>query len=382
MVIRQAEKKVKELAKSFKAVIIMGPRQSGKTTLSKMCFPDKAYVTLENPVTRTFAIEDPEGFLDQHQQGAILDEIQRAPALLSHLQDRLDQDDEKGRFILTGSNNLLLLEKISQTLAGRAAYLQLLPFSLSELDPESYSSIDTLMWMGGYPPIQADQIQPTDWFSAYVRTYNERDVRQIRNIENLLLFERFLLLCAGRVGQQVNYASLSIEAGVDAKTVQSWIGVLQASFILYLLPPFYRNFNKRVVKSPKLYFYDTGLVSYLLRINDSKMLVQHPSRGALFENFIISELLKNRYNQGLRSNLYYWRDHTGHEIDVVLDNGSTITPLEIKSGKTITQDYFKGLNFWKKITGQSDGLILYAGDTVQERSEGIKVLPWTEVGEY
>ena len=227
--------------------------------------------------------------------------------------------------------------------------------------------------------IQADRIPPEDWFSAYVRTYIERDVRQIRNIDNLLLFERFLALCAGRVGQQLNYANLSIETGVDAKTIQAWIGVLQASYIIHLLPPFYRNFHKRVVKSPKLYFNDTGLVSYLLRINDSKLLINHPFRGALFENLIISELLKNRFNQGHHSDLYYWRDHTGHEIDVVIDRGHELIPVEIKSGKTITPDYFKGLKFWEKITGRSGGLILYGGQEAQQRSDGISVCPWTSV---
>jgi predicted AAA+ superfamily ATPase len=382
MIRRQAEEKIKNLATNFKAVIIMGPRQSGKTTLSQMCFPEKKYVTLENPANRSFAIDDPEAFLDQHQDGAIFDEIQRTPELLSYLQERLDKDDRKGRFILTGSNNLLLLEKITQTLAGRAAYVQLLPFAVSELSSDDLLDNDEILWKGGYPPIQADNIHPEDWFSGYVRTYIERDVRQIRNVENLLIFERFLSLCAGRVGQLLNYSNLAIEVGVDAKTIQSWMGVLQASYIIHLLPPFYKNFNKRILKSPKLYFYDTGLVSYLLRITDPKLLAQHPFRGALFENFIVSELIKNRYNQGKRSNLYYWRDNSGNEIDVIIDKDNMLLPVEIKSGKTITQDYFKGLKFWQKLTKNQGGLILYGGNVAQKRSFGIAVHSWRTVYKF
>lgn len=384
MIRRQAEEKVKNLARQFKAVAVMGPRQSGKTTLARRCFPEKAYVSLENPSTRSFALEDPQGFLNQYEGGAILDEIQRAPDLLSYLQQRLDESEERGKFILTGSNNLLFLEKITQTLAGRVAYLELLPLSITELQKVdgALSSLNTLLLKGAYPAIQAQDIDPQDWFAAYVRTYVERDVRQIKNIENLLQFERLLALCAGRVGQQLNYSNLAVETGMDVKTVQAWLGVLQASYIVFLLPPFYKNFNKRIVKSPKLYFYDTGLASYLLRIEDAGALFQHPYRGALFENLVVSELLKNRFNQGRRSNLYYWRDNVGHEIDVVIDNGIEIIPVEAKSGSTITGDFFKGLAYWAELANTPKGLVFYGGDESQERSTGFKVEPWRKLGAY
>lgn len=384
MIQRQAKEKIEDLARQFKAVAVMGPRQSGKTTLTRLCFPEKAYVTLENPSTRSFALEDPQGFLDQYESGAILDEIQRAPDLLSYLQQRLDESEERGKYILTGSNNLLLLEKITQTLAGRVAYLELLPLSIAELRSVegALSSLNTHVLKGGYPSIQAQGINPEDWFAAYVRTYVERDVRQVRNVENLLQFERLLALCAGRVGQQLNYSNLAVETGVDIKTVQAWLGVLQASYIVFLLPPFFRNFNKRVTKSPKLYFYDTGLVSYLLRIQNAEALFQHPYRGALFENLVVSELLKNRFNRGRRSNLYYWRDNAGHEIDVVVDNGLEMIPIEAKSGSTITGDFFKGLAYWQKLAETTQGIVFYGGDEPQERSTGFKVAPWRTLGEY
>jgi predicted AAA+ superfamily ATPase len=384
MIKRIASDKILDLAQQFKAVAIIGPRQSGKTTLSRSCFPEKPYVSLENPQNREFAQTDPAGFLNTYGEGAILDEVQRVPELLSWLQQELDEDERRGKFILTGSNNLLLLEKITQTLAGRVAYIDLLPFSIQELEsiPGSLEDINQRLFRGGYPPVQFNGIFPGDWFPAYVRTYVERDVRQMKNIENLLAFEKLLALCAGRIGQQINYSNLGVEAGLDYKTVQSWLGILQASYIIHLFPPYFRNFNKRIVKTPKLYFYDTGLACYLLRVNDPKTLVQHPYRGALFENFIINELLKNRFNQGQRSNLYYWRDSSGHEMDVVIDEGLRITPVEIKSGQTITRDYFKAHQFWKKLTGESGGIIFYGGEEEQKRSDGVTVKPWRQVQHY
>ena len=378
---RIAAKKATALAKVFKAVVITGPRQSGKTTLARMYFKDKPYLSLENPDTRNFALEDPRGFLNQYSDGAILDEIQRAPQLLSYLQQILDQSDEKGRFILTGSNNLQLLESVSQSLAGRTGQIHLLPFSTSELSqiPEALSDLNTLLWKGQYPSIQAEHIPPTDWIPAYIQTYVERDVRQIKGIENLLVFERFLSLCAGRAGQRVNYNNLAIETGIDNKTVKSWLGVLEASYIVYQLPPYYKNFNKRIVKSPKLYFYDTGVLCSLLRITSPEQLAQHPYRGAIFENFVITESLKNRYNRGEVSNLYYWLDNSGNEIDLLIDHGVSTQVIEIKSGMTVNSSYFKNLHFWQKITGQTDGKIIYGGQEAQKRSDGFDVLPWQEV---
>ncbi|MBN8681377.1 MAG: ATP-binding protein [Chitinophagales bacterium] len=382
MIPRQASGKLLQLAQQFRAVAILGPRQSGKTTLAKACFPEKPYVSLETPTMRRFALEDPVQFLRQYPDGAIFDEIQRAPELLSWLQQDLDETPSvRGKFVLTGSNNLLLLENITQTLAGRIAHIELLPFSVAELQalPEALSDINTLLWKGGYPPVQADGIGPEDWFSMYIRTYVERDVRQIKNIENLLLFERFLSLCAGRVGQEINYSALSNELGVDRKTIQSWLGILQASYLVYLLPPFYNNFQKRVLKTPKLYFFDTGLVCALLQISQPNMLSLHPFRGALFENFIVTELIKNRFNQGKRSNLYFWRESSGNELDVILDEGLRQFPIEIKSGQTIQSAWTKGILYWQQLSGQSGGLILHGGNENQRRSGGIDFLSWEKV---
>ncbi|MEI6411357.1 MAG: ATP-binding protein, partial [Bacteroidota bacterium] len=336
MIYRQSEEKLRQLATHFKAVAIIGPRQSGKTTLARKCFPDKPYVSLETPSDRNLAIEDPIQFLKRYPNGAILDEIQRTPELFSWLQQNLDEDPRKGKFILTGSNNFLLLEKVTQSLAGRVAFIEQLPFSLPELRdvPNALDDLNTLMWKGAYPPIQADGIPPTDWYPSYIRTYVERDVRQIKNIENLLLFERMLSLCAGRIGQELNFSNLSIEVGVDHKTIQSWLGILQASYLIWLLPPYFKNFNKRIVKTPKLYFYDTGLACSLLGIRAPELLGEHPYRGAIFENFILKELLKQRFNQGQRSNMYFWRESSGKEIDVLIDEGLHINPVEIKSGYT------------------------------------------------
>ena len=382
MVYRVAAKKILELSHQFKAVAIMGPRQSGKTTLSRSTFPEKPYISLENPQNRQFALEDPSGFLSTYPDGAILDEIQRAPELLSWLQQRLDEEPRKGTFILTGSNNLLFLEQITQSLAGRVAYLDLLPFSLPELSSISFSlsSLNSRLYKGAYPPIQADRIDPENWFPTYVRTYIERDVRQIKNIENLLAFEKCLSLCAGRAGQLVNYSNLANEVGVDYKTIQSWLGVLQASYIIHLLPPYFQSFNKRIIKTPKLYFYDTGLLCYLLRISSEGDLIQHPYRGAIFENFIVNELLKSRFNQGKQSHLYFWRDRTGNEIDIIIDEGSSLIPIEIKSSQTVRPDFFKHFHFWEKLTGQTGGLLYYGGEENQIRSKGIQVLGWRALG--
>ncbi|TAE61960.1 MAG: ATP-binding protein [Bacteroidetes bacterium] len=378
MITRTASEKVLQLARQFKAVAIMGPRQSGKTTLSRMCFPEKAYISLENPENRDFALSDPAGFLKTYPDGAILDEVQRVPELLSWLQQDIDEDFRRGKFILTGSNNLLLLEKITQTLAGRVAYLDLLPLSTEELTqhPSSLENLNQLLYAGAYPSVQIEGVDAKDWYASYVRTYIERDVRQIRNIENLLAFEKVLALCAGRIGQQLSYSNLSIEAGVDSKTVQSWLGILQASYILHFLPPYFKNFNKRVVKTPKLYFYDTGLACYLLRMQSSEILAQHPLRGAVFENFVLNELMKGKLNRGLRPNLYYWRDSSGHEVDIIADEGNHIIPIEVKSGQTITSDYAKGLKFWEMLTGESGGLIYYGGDGRQDRSDQIRIRSW------
>src|SRR6185312_12052247 len=348
MITRIATKEVKLLAKQFKAVAIVGPRQSGKTTLARAVFKDKPYVSLENPDIRQFAIEDPRGLLEQYRAGAIFDEAQRAPELFSYLQQILDESPKKGQFILTGSNDFLLQENISQSLAGRIGYLYLLPFSLEEAEEAANHSftVDEALRYGGYPPVFDQEVPPEKWLPNYISTYIERDVRQIKNISNLTLFERFLRLCAGRIGQLLNMHNLAIEAGVDGKTVASWLSVLESSFIIHLLKPHHQNFNKRLVKMPKLYFYDTGLACSLLSIAKTSQLSLHPMRGSIFENFVIAELIKERLNKNAPLNLYFWRDNTGNEMDVVLDEGTDLYPVEIKAGKTVTGDYFKNLQFW------------------------------------
>ena len=381
MIIRVAEHKLIQLASVFKAVAVTGPRQSGKTTLVKRVFKNKPYVSLENPDTRKFAEQDARGFLDSYPGGAILDEAQRVPELFSYLQERLDDSKIKGQFILTGSNNFLLQENISQTLAGRIGYLNLLPFSIEELKRSKRLPVsdNDLMLKGFYPPVYGQKIPVTDWCPNYIRTYIERDVRQIKNISGLLVFERFLALLAGRCAQELNMSALSVEVGVDMKTIQSWIGILESSFIIYLLKPHARNFNKTVVKRPKAYFYDTSIVCSLLRITSVRHLDTHPLRGAIFENMVVTEFVKQRTNRGLPVNLFYWRDKTGHEIDLIIENAQGLVPLEIKSGKTVQDEFFGNLDYWNKISGNKSSLLLYAGKQGQKRSNGREVMNWREL---
>jgi len=305
-----------------------------------------------------------------------LDEIQRTPDLFSYLQQLLDENAERGLFILTGSNNFLLQENISQSLAGRIGYQQLLPFSVDELPPETSNDLDQVMFRGGYPPLYDGSSDTNTWFANYIGTYVERDVRQIKGITDLLTFERFIKLCAGRTGQLLNMNSLSVEAGIDGKTVAAWLSVLESSFILYRLRPHHVNFNKRLVKMPKLYFYDTGLACALLGIRQPQTLNLHAQRGALFENFAMSELLKTKLNSGGPADLFFWRDSKGNEVDVLVEENGVLTPIEIKSGRTVQPGFFKGLEYWKKLSGKQGGKLIYGGDQLQLRSNGVKVTPW------
>jgi len=380
MINRIATTKLNQLASVFKAVAITGPRQSGKTTLVKELFRNKPYLSMENPDNRKFALEDPRGFLERYSMGAIFDEVQRTPEIFSYLQEILDNSKEPGQFILTGSNNFLLQQNISQTLAGRVAFINLLPFSIEELYPKSQGIPDSnsLLLTGLYPPIYDLHLPPQDWYPNYIRTYIDRDVRQIKNITDLIVFERFMGLLAGRNGQELNLSSLAVETGVDTKTIQSWIGILESSFIIYLLRPHFKNFNKTIVKRPKVYFYDSGLVCSLIGISNEMQLLNHPSRGSLFESLIVSELVKKRTNLGLPINLYYWRDKTGHEIDIIIDNAGELLPIEIKSGKTINTEFFKNILYWRSLSGVAKGYIVYAGDQGQQRSNGIDVIGWND----
>lgn len=378
MIYRQATNELKVLAEQFKAVAVVGPRQSGKTTLVREVFKDKPYSNLENPDIRKFAAEDPRGFLSEYPSGAVLDEVQRVPELFSYLQQILDEKSNNGSFILTGSNNFLLQENISQSLAGRVGYLFLLPLTLEEIDKKETDS-NQLILKGGYPALYSEDIDPHRFFANYIRTYIERDVRLIKNITDLYAFEKFLRLCAGRIGQLLNMSNLAVEVGVDVKTIGSWIGILETSFIVFRLQPFHESFNKRIVKMPKLYFYDTGLAAALLGIEEKRQLVLHPSRGSLFENMIIVDFLKSRYNMGKSNNLFFWRDNTGNEVDLLLEKGNIRTAIEIKSGQTFKDDFLKGIKFWNKLTKNIGSFLIYGGDFTYKRSDGITVVSFNYI---
>ncbi len=382
MIKRTAEARLIKLAKTFRSVAVVGPRQSGKTTLCRAVFPHKSYVSLENPDTLEFAVSDPRAFLARYKNGAILDEVQRAPHLFSYLQQVLDETKKKGLFILTGSNNFLLQENITQTLSGRIAYIQLLPLSLHELkeNKKIRAEYNWHIFSGGYPELIAKKINPADWYAGYINTYVERDVRQLKNISNLSLFIKLLRLCAGRTGQMLNLTSLSNDCGIDQKTVAAWLSVLQSSYIIYLLNPYHSNFNKRIVKTPKLYFYDTGLACSLLGITGSRQVITHAAKGPLFENLIISELLKERFNTGNTDNLYYWRDKTGNEVDVLTDKAGKLSVLELKAGETISTDFFKGLDYFAALKkNKVERILVYGGKEEQKRSNGIIIKPWNKL---
>ena len=383
MIIREAQKKLLDLASKFKCVAVTGARQCGKTTLVKQTFVDLPYVSLENIDTRQFALDDPRGFLQSYPNGAIFDEIQRTPNLFSYLQEFLDNTREKGRYILTGSNNFLLQQSITQSLAGRVGFLTLLPFSLKEL--KSINALPTsdltLMKNGFYPPIYDQGIPPNDWCPNYIRTYIERDVRQVKNITDLIVFERFIKILAGRTAQEFNASSLALETGVDVKTIQSWVGILENSYIIYLLKPHHKNYNKTIVKRPKVYFYDTAIVCSLIGIQAEEQLDLNPSKGAIFENMVINEFVKNRTNIGADINLYYWRDKTGHEIDLIIDNSPDILPIEIKSGKTVNSEFFKNLIYWMKLSDNKKAQLLYGGTQFQQHSSGIEVKNWRNLNQ-
>ena len=378
MILREITQKIKQLAGKFPVIAVIGPRQSGKTTLVKSTFPQMDYTNLEEPDTRLFAQQDPRSFLSSKPNGLIIDEVQRVPELFSYVQTISDSSKKSGQFILTGSQNFLLQEKITQTLAGRVAVLTLLPFSLNELGPDvSKENFTSYMQKGFYPPIYDRQIEPADWLPNYIHTYIERDVRQIKNIPDLNTFTLFVKLCAGRIGQLLNLSSLANETGVSVNTVKSWLSILEASFIIFRLMPHHQNYNKRLVKMPKLYFHDTGLACSLLGIATAKQLSSHYQVGSLFENMIISELLKYQFNHGRDNNLFFWRDKSGREIDCLLDNGLNKICVEIKSGKTITAEFLKGLTLYQQLAAPEKvkSFLIYGGDQKQGRNN-ITLLPW------
>lgn len=353
-----------KLAKQYPVITILGPRQSGKTTLTKQAFPKKPYVNLEELDTRNLALSDPRAFLKQYPEGAILDEIQRAPDLLSYIQTIVDEKEIKGMYCLTGSHQLALHEAITQSLAGRSALLTLLPMSLEELEEEGIQlSLDEQFLFGGYPRIYKDQLDPTTAYRNYFQTYVERDVRSLASVKDLVQFERFIRICAGRIGQILNLESIGSEIGISSHTVKEWLSILEASFILFRLQPYFENFGKRMIKSPKLFFTDVGLASYLLGIETKAQMSRDPLRGHLMENLVVLELLKWRQHRGLDPHLYYYRDARRNEVDLLFKQGHELIPIEIKSSQTYHSDFLKNLHFFQKITKTTSpkGYLIYAG---------------------
>ena len=371
-----------ELARAYPVIVITGPRQSGKTTLTRASFPDKPYVSLEDPDQRDFAKEDPRRFLSRYPDGAVLDEVQRVPDLFSYLQTRVDQDLRPGLFVLSGSQQFGVLSKVTQSLAGRVALVPLLPFSLEELQDAGRepNTLEEVLFTGFYPAIYDRGISPEIWYGNYVQTYIERDVRQRINVRDLSTFQRFVRMCAGRTGRLVNLTSLANDCGISHNTAKAWLSVLQASYIVHLLPPHHRNFDKRLLKTPKLYFLDPGLAAWLVGIRNAEQIEFHPMRGALFETLVVSELLKRRFHQGLTSNLFFWQDRHGREVDILIDQGQQLVPVEVKSGQTIARSYFTGLSRWVSLAGQEAGepWVVYGGTERQSRSQA-EVLPWREI---
>ena len=384
MIPRQAAETIRRLSKGFPVVAITGPRQSGKTTLARHAFPGKPYVSLEYPDTRDFAQSDPRAFLEGYLDGAVLDEVQRCPELFSYLQGTVDEDGRMGLFVLTGSQQFDLRAGITQSLAGRVGMVQLLPFSQGELAAAGIAPDDpeTAIYNGCYPPIYDREIAPLDWQAGYVATYLERDLHQLIQVRDLKAFQLFVRMCAARTGQLLNLSSLAADCGITHNTARAWLSVLEASYLVFLLPPHFRNFNKRLTKTPKLYFYDTGLACWLLGIRDKKQLTTHAMRGALFETWVIAELVKGRFNRGLPSNLFFWRDSTGNEIDVLADQGDCLAPIEVKAGKTIAADYFAGLRRWRTLAGTAAGkaALVYAGKE-QQRRDDVNVISWRKIAE-
>jgi predicted AAA+ superfamily ATPase len=380
---RQATEAAKQRLEGFPVLSITGPRQSGKTTLSRLLAPDLPYLSLEDPDIRIFATEDPRAFLRQAADGAILDEVQRVPELFSYLQGIVDADKRMGRFILTGSSQFELIESITQSLAGRASMLTLLPFSMAELQAvgRAPSSVDELLHAGLFPPIYDRPIEPTLWLQDYIGTYVERDVRQILKIQDLAAFQRFVQLCAGRIGQLVNINSLASDTGINRATAESWLSVLQASHLVFLVQPWFTNLNKRLVKTPKLYFCDPGLAAWFVGVRNTSHVTAHPQRGALFENWVMTELLKAQANRGIKPSLHFLRDKEGHEIDAFIETApGTFQAVEIKSGETVASDFFSGLNYWRgKLTGQTITPWLVHGGTAHQQREKATVLPWNDL---
>jgi uncharacterized protein len=379
---RQAASTLQRLARGFPALAVTGPRQSGKTTLARAVFPAKPYVSLEDPAEREFAEVDARAFLGRFGSGAILDEAQRSPQLFSWLQRTLDERAGMGEFILTGSQQFGLMAGITQSLAGRVGRVELLPFSATELASAGRlpAHLDEVLWRGAFPALYDRDLSPRDWFPNYVATYVERDVRQLLSVRDLTQFQRFVRMCAARSGQLLNLTALGADCGIAAVTAREWLSVLEASYLVVLLQPYHRNFGKRLVKTPKLYFTDSGLAAWLLGIRDAASLAVHPARGPLFETWVIGELHKRAWNQGQPSPLYFWRDNVGHEVDVLFETPAGLQAVEIKSGTTFARDWPAAARKWSEFTGGEalPPAIVYGGEGRFER-EGCTVLGWREL---
>ena len=383
MIPRHAAPRILRLLQGFPVVTITGPRQSGKTTLVRELLGGKPYVSLEAPAQREFARTQPMEFLRQFPDGAVIDEAQNAPELFSEMQGVVDASGRMGQFVLTGSHNLSLLSSITQSLAGRTALVELLPLSIAELRDAKLLELDYASHLikGFYPALYARTLEPYEWLHAYLVTYAERDARQLAAIQDLGAFQRFLKLTAARTGQLLNMQSLASDAGISDKTAKHWLSILEACYLVHFVRPHFANFGKRLTKSPKLYMTDVGLAAALLGIHTAEQVQNHPLRGALFETLVVNEFLKNRCNTGVREPLYFWRDNIGTEVDLILERGTEIAAVEIKSGLTVASDAFSNLNKWQKYATERGNFstiypgLVYGGDTRFTRS-GVDVLPW------
>jgi predicted AAA+ superfamily ATPase len=383
MVKRELISVLKTRAAQFKAVLLTGPRQSGKTTLARIAFPKKPYVSLENPDERMAATADPRSFLARFPKGAILDEAQRVPDLFAYLQQILDESREKGLFVITGSQHLGLTQTATQSLAGRVAILELLPFTYRELRTGRYASdrLETALFTGAYPPVFDQALDPVAWYNSYIESYLERDVRQILNVRDLIAFRRFIALCAGNVGQLFNASRLGADCGMSSVTTAQWLSVLEGTYIAFRLQPYFKNFRKRVVKTPKLFFWDTGLAVRLLGIQSAEQLATHPLRGALFENWVVSERLKARCHLGERPNLYFWRDNAGLEVDLLEETAGRLHATEVKSGATFTSEWTERLSKWQALAAadaESGARVVYGGEK-SFTFKGCDVVSWREL---
>ena len=381
---RTIKKEIDKLCKKYPVIAVTGPRQSGKTTFLKEEFSDYRYVNLENPEIRNFAENDTKNFLKEYDKFVIIDEVQRVPVLFSYLQAKVDEDKIMGQYIISGSQNFHLMQNISQSLAGRVALFKLFPLDFSEMKSESLldENYAVNLQRGFYPAIFDRNIPSKTFYSNYIQTYVERDLSEIINVKDLKTFRNFVSLCASRVGQLLNLNSLANECGISQPTAKSWISVLESSYILFLLQPYHSNLNKRITKSPKLYFYDTGLLSFLLKINDPKNLLLHPQKGSLFENFVVAEFIKNNYHQNLLRDFWFWRDVQGHEVDMIWQDDFLLNLVEIKASETIMTDMFKGLTYYENLDKESvkTKTLIHTGNFTQERSLG-KVETWWNIDE-